>query len=64
MMGELRCEVCGRLRPFKEISVASARAVVLDVPVTRNVNHCWDDIDCADKARGKAQDLANRMADL
>lgn len=43
---QLRCEVCGRLRDHRDISVLVLRGCTHAVPFARNVAHCYDDGDC------------------
>ncbi len=41
-MMDLRCEMCGSVRPAAEIEAYTVQGVVLGVPFTRNVSYCKD----------------------
>lgn len=56
---EIRCEMCGTLRPWRDTGVESAKAAIHGVPVSRNVAHCGD-IECKARARAEADNFAVR----
>ncbi len=58
---QLRCEVCGRLRPPMELHVAIREGLLYGTKVARNVTHCYDDIDCVDRARAMAEEFVAKF---
>lgn len=58
---QLRCEVCGRLRDFRDIALCTVKGIIKEEPVTRNVPHCYDDIACRDQARVMADEFVQKF---
>ncbi len=57
----LRCEICGRVRPHQELHVQIREGKMHGTTFTRNVTHCYDDIDCADRARAMAEEFVAKF---
>lgn len=58
---QLRCEVCGRLRPHMELHVQTREGKMLGTAFARNVTHCYDDMDCIDQAGARAEEFVAKF---
>lgn len=56
---DIKCEICGRHRHWKDTGVESAKGEIHGVPVSRHVTHCGD-TGCKEKARIEADQFAAR----
>ncbi len=58
---QLRCEVCGTVRQHQELGVQTREGTILGVGFKHSVTHCYDDIDCIDRAGSMAEEFVAKF---
>ncbi len=58
---QLRCEVCGRLRPYQELGVQVRNGKIKGVEFKRSVGYCSDDLDCSERAGAMAEEFVGKF---
>lgn len=58
---QVRCEVCGKVKPHQELGVQVRNGTILGVGFKRSVTYCYDDLACGSRAETLAEEYVAKF---